>query len=79
MDKIAVIVDQELSARRFSTTSQIYIQVLKQTIPMFASMILSTGTFSFAESIINGNVIENTIKSKAVWAKEKQQWRKAAL
>lgn len=79
MDKIAVIVDQELSARRFSTTSQIYIQVLKQTIPMFASMILSTGTFSFAESIINGNVIENTIKSKAVWDKEKQQWRKAGL
>jgi adenine-specific DNA methylase len=66
LETINNVVCFEMHGGKEKTISEIYIAVLRNIIPLLTSLALSEENFDFTEKVINGDIIESTIKSKCV-------------
>jgi len=60
--------------QRPHSTTELYIAVLRIIIPELASLAMSDSTYSFADKILSGKAIENTIKNYCVHGDNKALW-----
>lgn len=66
LETVDEVVTSELANGAKKTTSEIYIAVLRQIIPLLTNLALSKENFDFTKKFINGDIIEATIRSKGV-------------
>ena len=70
-------IKEELTKHDEETISELYIAVLRKIIPLMAKLALSKNSFDFTNQLINGRMIEESIKSlcipvdKNLWKLEK--------
>lgn len=75
LDTIKNTIITELKNKKDAvSTSELYISIYKQIIPLFAQMVLNDSTYDFTDKIIGGKVIENSIRSLCKWDKEQAGW-----
>lgn len=60
---VETVIIEELTECEEKTISELYIAVLREIIPLMARLALSKNSFDFTNKLINGKIIEDSIKS----------------
>lgn len=80
-ETVIVAIEEELIKNGEKTISELYIAVLREIIPLMARFALSKNSFDFTNQLINGKMIEESIKTlcvpvdKNLWKLEKDNGR----
>ena len=71
---IEEVIVGEMQDTEPKTTSDIYIAVLRQLIPVLASHALTSDTYDAMNKIMSGDAIEAAIRSRCVWDRASLCW-----